>query len=109
MSYTLLATHMAVMEVGYVDAHGNPADVYGDVKWSVSDPALAVVDTDVEDSSIVRLTPTGRVGQIQLSATANVDLGKGIKRLTAVYDIEIVASEAVAGVIQPLGDSQPKK
>ena len=42
-----------------------------------------------------------------MTATADADLGEGVRRLTTVCDIEVVAGEAVSGTIQPVGEPEP--
>ena len=47
------------------------------------------------------------LGQVQITATADADLGEGTRELVTLMDVTIVAGEAVAGVIQPLGEATP--
>jgi hypothetical protein len=105
--YVLPVDHQVTMEVSYVDASGNPVKVDGAVAWVSSDPAIAGVVVDAEDSAICSVVPNGPVGQVQITATADADLGAGVRSLVTVADIEVVAGEAVAGTIQPLGEAQP--
>ena len=107
MVYALAADHFVMMEVSYVDAANNPAEIDGQVAWAISDETLATLDVDQADSSIVKVTPAGPIGQVQVTATADVKLGPEVKNLVTPCDIEIVAGEAVAGTIQPIGDQQP--
>lgn len=105
-----LAIGMAVeMKVTYVDKHGRPAPVDGPVEWQSSDESMVRVVTDEEDSSRCVVYPAGSAtGYAQLIATADTDLGDGAHTLTTVTDIEIVASQAVAGsAIVPIGDPEP--
>lgn len=105
--YTLPIDHRVSMQVTYVDAQGNPARVDGEVVWASSDDTIATVTTDQTDSSICTVTPAGQLGQVQVTATADADLGQGVRSIITTADIEIVAGEAVAGSIQPLGEPQP--
>jgi hypothetical protein len=105
--YTLAADHLVTMQVSYVDAAGNPAKVDGAVVWASSDETIITLDVDLGDSSICRATPVGPVGQAQVTATADADLGSGVKNLITVADIQIVGGEAVAGTIQPIGEAEP--
>src|SRR5262245_10682726 len=107
LMYTLPADHFVVMEVSYVDAAGNPAEVDGEVAWKASDDTIVVLAVDQADSQTVKLTPLGKLGQVQVTATADADLGAGVTTLITPCDIEIVAGEAVAGTIQPVGAPQP--
>jgi hypothetical protein len=101
--YTLPVDHTVQMKVTYVDAANNPAAVDGPVVWSSSDDALATVLADSVDSSLVTVTPVGPIGQVQITATADADLGTGVRSLVTISDITLVAGEAVAGTITPVG------
>jgi hypothetical protein len=105
--YTLPVDHLVKMQVSYVDAAGNPATVDGEVHWESSDESIATVAVDAQDSSIVTVTPAGDLGQVQVRAIADADLGTGVRNLTTIADITVVAGEAVAGTIQPIGEAEP--
>lgn len=105
--YTLSVDNEVKMQVSYVDAKGNPAAVDGDVDWASSDETIATVEPDPDDDTVVTVTPVGKTGQVQVTATADADLGAGVKTLTTIADIQIVAGEAVAGTISPVGDPIP--
>ncbi|RXG91594.1 hypothetical protein [Bradyrhizobium zhanjiangense] len=102
--YTLPMDHHVSMQVTYTDAKGNPATVDGEVTWASSDASIASVQVDPGDSSICTVWPVGTIGQAQITATADADLGDGVRELITTADVEIVAGEAVAGSIQPLGE-----
>ena len=103
--FTLPVDDAVQMQVTYVDAEGNPAKVDGPITWASSDETLAEVEVDSVDSSV---TPVGPTGQVQVTATADADLGAGVRELITVCDISLVAGEAVAGTIQPVGEPFPK-
>jgi hypothetical protein len=105
--YTLPVDHSVSMQVAYVDAAGNPATVDGKVNWQTSDPTIANVAASSEDSTIVEVTPGGTLGQAQISARVDADLGQGVRLLITTCDIEVVAGEAVSGTITPLGEPEP--
>src|SRR4051812_9269669 len=105
--YTLPVDHTVQMQVAYTDAKGNAATIDGDVAWDSSDASIAVVGVDPTDSTKCRITPVGSVGQVQITASCDADLGDGVRELLTIADIEIVGGEAVAGSIQPLGEPQP--
>jgi len=106
--FTLPVDDAVKMQVAYVDAEGNPAKVDGPITWASSDETLAEVEVDSVDSSIVTVTPVGPTGQVQITATADADLGAGVRELITVCDISLVAGEAVAGTVQPVGAPFPK-
>jgi hypothetical protein len=104
--YTLPIGMAVKMQVSYVDAAGNPAAVDA-VSWASSNDAVLKVLTDASDNTICVVHPVGALGQVQVVATADVDLGDGVRELMTVADINIVAGEAVAGTISPVGEPSP--
>jgi hypothetical protein len=108
MPYKLAVDEYVEVKVSYVDAAGNPAVVDGDVVWESSNPDLVTV-TAHDDTTSADVCPAGNgdLGTAQISATADADLGEGVRELITVFDVQIVAGEAVAGTISPVGDPQP--
>jgi hypothetical protein len=109
MAYTLPDGNQVQVEISYVDAQGNPATVDGEVSWSSSDPTIATVTVDNQNSqrAIVAAAAGGTIGQAQITATADADLGEGTRELITTMDVEVVAGEAVSGTISPVGSYQP--
>lgn len=105
--YTLPVDHTVKMKVGYVDARGNPAAIDGEVVWASSDDDILKVQRDDADSTQCRVVPVGAVGQAQVTATADADLGEGTRELITIADIEVIGGEAVAGTITPVGEPAP--
>jgi hypothetical protein len=107
MAYKLPNDKIIAVQVAYVDSRGNPAQVDGDVSWDTSDSNLATVETNAGDSTQATVTPGGTVGQVQVTCTADADLGAGVREIITTMDVDIVAGEAVAGTITPVGEPQP--
>jgi hypothetical protein len=107
MSYTLMVDYSVKVTVAYTDQYGNPARVDGDVVWSSSDDTIAIVFTDSTDSMNAIVQAQTKTGQAQITATADADLGDGVRNLVTLMDVTIVAGEAVAGTITPSGDPIP--
>lgn len=107
MAYTLGNDHIVQVQVAYVDAKGNPAKVDGDVTWSSSDTNIATVEVDGSDSTKATVRPGAEIGQMQVTTRADADLGSGTREIITTMDVEIVAGEAVAGTITPVGEPQP--
>jgi len=107
MAYTLPVDHYIIVEVGYEDAFGNEAEVDGDVSWETSNTELVTLVVDPEDSTRCTVTPTGKAGNFQITATADADLGEGVSELVTLMDITTVSGAAVAGVIQVTGAPIP--
>lgn len=105
--YTLPVDHTVSMQVSYVDGAGNPAQVDGEVEWFPANPEIAGIEVDADDGTICKVIPV-KPGRTQVSARADADLGDGTRELLTVCDIMIVAGEAVAGSIQPVGEPEPK-
>ena len=107
MAYTLPGDKLVTMRVDYVDADGHPATVDGEVTWASSAAEIADVQVDAGDSHICTVTPGTTLGTAQITATADADLGAGVRELITTLDVTVVAGEAVAGTISPVGDPQP--
>lgn len=107
MAYKLPNDKVIRVQVGYVDSKGNATEVDGDVTWDTSDPEIATVETDTGDSTMAKVVPSGKTGQVQVTATADADLGEGAREIITTMDVEIVAGEAVAGTITPVGEPLP--
>ena len=107
MAYTLPAGMMCSVQVAYVDANGNPASVDGEVTWTSSNDAIATAVVDPSDSTLCSISAIGGIGDAQITATADADLGGGTRELVTLLDVHIIAGEAVAGTISPVGEAQP--
>jgi len=105
--YTLPVDHQVHMQVKYFDSAGNPAVIDGDVIWESSDEDIATVTADASDSTMCLVRPVSQIGQVQIKAKADADLGSGLRVLITTADIEVVAGEAVVGTISPVGDPEP--
>lgn len=107
MAYTLPADNQVNVQVSYTDKHGNPAQVDGEVTWDSSNPDTVDVVVDTNDSTIATVRAQGAVGNVQVTATADADLGEGTREIVTTMDVTVVAGEAVAGTIAPVGPSEP--
>ena len=68
-------------------------------EWSVSDPAILSVTPSVDGLSAT-VKAIGPLGSCQVSNTADADLGEGTKPIIGTLDVNVVAGEAVAAVIE---------
>jgi hypothetical protein len=105
--YNLAVGMQVPVKVTYVDAGGNPAKIDGEVAWASSDDTIAVVFVSSTDSSEAIIRPVGPVGQVQITATADADLGAGVRNIVTPMDVMIVAGEAMSGTIEPTGPATP--
>jgi hypothetical protein len=116
MAYTLPSDKQVRLQIQYVDANGNPAVVDGLVSWESSDEEIAAVepleatptDETIPEGGVVMLVPGTKVGNAQISAHADADLGEGVRELVTLLDVTVVGGEAVAGTITPVGEVEPK-
>jgi hypothetical protein len=76
----------------FKDAKGNLAQVEGVPAWGMSDPSLGSLAV-AEDGLSAVFTP-GSVGTGQVNVSADADLGEGVKTITGILDVEVIAGEA---------------
>jgi hypothetical protein len=107
MAYTIPVSHSVELQISYVDAHGNPAVVDGEVTWLSSDENVAGVVADASDSTRATLESGTGAGQAQITATADADLGSGSREIVTLMDVSVIPGEAVAGTISPVGEATP--
>jgi len=101
MGYTLPDDKTVVLDIKYVDAKGHPATIDGDVTWDTSDADICAVEALDGDSTKAKLTATENLGNAQVSATADADMGEGVQHIVTLFDLTVVAGSAVAGTITP--------
>jgi hypothetical protein len=106
MAYNLPVAKQVYVQVAYVDAGGNPATIDGDVSWSSSDDTIAAVTVDSSDTTKALVRSGTKLGQAQVTATADADLGDGMREILTPMDVAVVAGEAVAGTISPVGEAE---
>lgn len=107
MAYTLPGDRQVQVQVSYVDANGHPAVVDGEVTWSSSNEDVAIAIPDTSDSTLCTVRPSTSVGSTQITATADADLGDGVRELVTFMDVTVIGGEAVAGTISPVGEPSP--
>lgn len=94
-SMKLTDVQKVVGSIAPKDAAGNPAPVDGIPVWSSSDPAIVTVTAAPDGMSAV-VEAVGPLGTAQVSVTADADTGEGVTTITALADIEVLASQATA-------------
>ena len=97
--FILPADKKAGLAVVWKDKKGNVAKVDTTLVWQSSNTAVASLQVAVDTSSAVRLG--GQVGNCQISVQGDADLGEGLKPITALLDVEVIAGEAFAGELTP--------
>lgn len=97
---TLTAGKTATANVEWTDDQGNAAKVDGITKWASSDEdILTVEDINTGDSTSARVISVGPIGPAQIQATADADMGAGVKTITCMIDVTVIAGEASGGKI----------
>ena len=107
MDATVPAGSKGNVTVDWVDAFGNPAQVDGKTTWQSSDAAIVKVSIAPDDatSQTAQLESLGPIGPAQIQATADADMGDGVKTITAICNVTVIAGQAVGGVIRPVGSA----
>ena len=99
MAATMSAGSRATVSVEWKDTGGRPVKVDGPTKWVSSVPATVQIEPSTGNPQIANLFAPGAIGNSQIQATADADLGDGQKAVTATLDITVIAGEAVGGDI----------
>lgn len=100
MSATMQVHTYATVSVQWKDSAGNIVKVDGPTEWKSTDETILQVDVATGNPQIANLFAVGAVGTAQVHATADADLGEGVKAVTATLDVTVVSGEAVGGEIK---------
>jgi hypothetical protein len=74
------------LQIDFVDARGNDADVLGNVAWVSNDSDTVRVEADVPGFQAL-VTAGARSGKAIINATAEADIGLGAE--TVVFDLVV--------------------
>lgn len=99
MASTMQAGTRATVSVEWKDSGGNTVKVDGPTKWVSSAPETVQCTQATGNPQIANLFAPGPVGVAQVQATADADLGDGVKTVTATLDITVIEGEAIGGDI----------
>ena len=112
-SATMQSGSMAVCSVEWHDSGGHPVKVDGPTSWVSTDPTIVQNTSgpngEPGNPQICNIYAPGPQGTASLQASADADLGSGVRKVTAILDITVIEGEAVAGEItfQPTGTHPP--
>ena len=99
----LPATKSVAVAATFYNANGLAVKVQGDVSWESSDSNIAKVEADPTDSKMAKITAGPSAGEVEIFATADGDLGDGVREVEAVLGVTVVArGEAIGGEITPV-------
>lgn len=103
-------SHKRPFRLQPVDVAGEPARVDGAPVWASSDPSIVTVETvDGLSGFIVPVGGAQALGDppVQVTVTADADLGEGVRSLTESIAVFVDAEEATSlGLV--VGDPEPK-
>lgn len=95
MAVTMTVDHFFSASLQPVDSFGNPARVDGVPIWGVSDDNVLEI-VPAADGLSADVLAKGTVGTAQVTVSADADLGDGVRELTGILDVDVLAGEAVA-------------
>jgi hypothetical protein len=99
MSTTMQAFSLASVSVEWKDATGSPAHVDGPTTWQSSDPSVVKATVSAGNPQICNLESFAKIGDVSIQATADADLGQGVRTVTALLAITVIGGEATGGDI----------
>ncbi|HZF23998.1 MAG TPA: hypothetical protein VE030_11110 [Burkholderiales bacterium] len=99
MEATMQVGARASVSVEWKDTGGNIVKVDGPTKWESSASDMVQVTPSTGNPQIANLFAPGPIGTAQIHATADADLGAGVKPVTATIDVTVISGEAVGGDI----------
>ena len=96
---TLTDEQKCHLSIQPVTAAGNPAKVDGVPAWELSDPSILTLVV-ADDGLSADVITAGPLGPCQVKVTADADLGAGVRSISGVLDVEVIAAEAASlGVV----------
>ena len=98
MSLILTDRQEVDLAVEFRSKAGNPAPVDGVPEWESSDTSIMTVTPSADGLSAVATT-VGPVGHVQISVTADADLGEGVRHISGVLEINVEPSGAVSAAL----------
>lgn len=100
MASTMQAGTYATCSVTWKDKSGNIVKVDGPTKWDSSSTDLVQCTGAPGNPQIANLYAPGPIGNAQVQATADADLGEGVKTVTATIDVTVIGGQAIEGDIE---------
>jgi hypothetical protein len=100
MSSQMKSGTYATLSVTWTDKGGNSVPVDGPTKWESSDSSIVTAEVASGNPLICNIKSVGPIGDVKISASADADLGQGVRTISTSYDIEVIAGDAVMGEIK---------
>lgn len=96
MSEVLGVGHYGTVTCTWVDDTGTAVPVDGPTNWASTNPAVLTCVVSTGNPLVANceaMTP----GSAQIQATADADLGGGVRTVTSTIDVNVIQGEAVGG------------
>jgi len=108
MSETVQQGHIGTISVEWTNAQGQPAKVDGPTTWNSTDESIITVTVATGNPLIANWHTVG-LGSASILATADADMGDGVKKITATTDFTVIPGEATGGTttVEDLGPGEP--
>lgn len=89
----LTTDQQVTLTARFEDRYGNPATIDGMPRWETSDDGIVMLTPAADGMSAVAAT-VGRIGTVQVRATADSAVGEGERLIIGIADIQVVGGEA---------------
>lgn len=99
MASEMKSGSLATVSVSWTDTGGNSVPVDGPTSWESSDPSIVAVTVATGNPLIANLSSPGPIGTATIQASADADMGQGVRKVYATYDINVVKGDAIGGTI----------
>jgi len=96
---TMQVNTYATLSVEWKDKGGNPAKVDGATVWTSTNPDILAATVATGNSLICNVYAPGEIGKATVEASADADMGEGVKKVSKTIEIEVTTGEAVEGEI----------
>ena len=108
MAESIQIGHIGTISVEWKDATGATVKVDGPTQWDSTDDSIITVEVASGNPQIANWHTVG-LGNASILATADADLGDGVKKVTATTDFTVIPGEAVGGdtTVTDLGPGSP--
>ena len=95
MDLVITSSQQFRVDIEPVDKAGNPSTLASVPMWSVSDPALLVVEPAADGMSAV-VSATGKLGTAQVGVAVEGNPTSEVNKIAGTVDVQVVAGKAVS-------------
>ena len=110
MAQTITEGHIGTLSVMWKKPDGTTGRVDGETTWASTDPAVGTIVGDPGNTQVANwhtVTP----GTCTWEATADADLGEGVRPVSCLFAVEVISGEVVGGEMHfvDLGPGSPSE